>query len=108
VSPLDPTEGIVSPTETAGPTLYEWVEIGRRVREMCDTDAWVDLRRGIAAAQTGKAALLMGQPGDRDQGVLAKMIGEMAGLAQIPTVAAELIQEGDRAAQEIRAREEGS
>lgn len=74
---------------------------------MCDSQAWADMRRGVRGKQAGIAAYLMGQPGDRDRGVLTKAIGEMSGVALIDVIAAELIADGEAAGQEIRAREEG-
>lgn len=74
---------------------------------MCDTEAWADFRRGVAGKQAGFAAFLMGMPVDRDTAI-AKVIGEMAGVGLIDTIATQVIEDGEKAAQEIREREEGS
>lgn len=108
MTPLEPTNEIVTPAELAVMTATERVELGERVAQLRGTEAWADLRRGIAGKQAGLASFLMGQPGDRHQGQLMKVIGEMAGVALIDIVAGELIAAGNQAAQEIRAREEGS
>jgi len=107
MSDLAQTNEIVTPAELATQTDAETAAAGERVAQMCATEAWADLRRGIAGKQAGLASFLMGQPGDRDRGALAKIIGEMAGVALIDVVAKELIAYGEKAAQEIRAREEG-
>jgi hypothetical protein len=108
VSPNHPTPILVTPAELDTRSLYERVEAGNRVLSLQDTEAWADMRRGIAGKQAGLSAYLMGLPGDKDSGIFAKVTGEMAGVALIAVIATDIIADGEKAAQEIRAREEGS
>jgi len=107
MTPVDRTNEIVTPAELAERAATERVAVGERVAQMRDTEAWADLRRGLAGKQAGLSSFLMGQPGSRDRGDLAKVIGEMAGIGLIDIIANELVEDGERAANEIRAREEG-
>lgn len=100
------TATLIRPDEAFELPAADRVAIGERVTDMLDTQAWADLKQGIRAKQATIASLLMGQPGDKDRGVLAKLTGEMTGVAALELIAAELIADGERAGQEIRTREE--
>lgn len=101
------TATLIRPDEEFAPPASERVAVGERVSEMVNSEAWSDLKRGVRGKQAAISSQLMARPGTEDKGVFTKELGEMVGVGAIEVVAAELIAEGERAADEIKAREAG-